>query len=199
VNPLLYDSRFDVLFFPASENGVTISPITEWHTQALERIKVLAELTRQSPDESALEVQSRFYGLFSLLFANTVALENASEKAILQRDDFAIKRMIAFIQNNFNTTITLDEIAQAGMVCRSKCCRLFKENLKESAFDYLLRFRIRQSLSLLTNETLNITEVALAFGFSAASYYGEIFKRLLGMSPGEYRRKFLSGDTLPRM
>jgi transcriptional regulator GlxA family with amidase domain len=66
-------------------------------------------------------------------------------------------------------------------------------------FDYLLHFRIRQSLSLLTNETLSITEVALASDFSAASYYGEIFKRLLGMSPGEYRRKFLTGDPLPRM
>jgi transcriptional regulator GlxA family with amidase domain len=46
---------------------------------------------------------------------------------------------------------------------------------------------------------MSITEVALASGFSASSYYGEIFKRLLGMSPGEYRQKFRMGETLPQM
>jgi transcriptional regulator GlxA family with amidase domain len=46
---------------------------------------------------------------------------------------------------------------------------------------------------------MNITETAFASGFSASSYYGEIFRRLLGMSPGEYRRKFRAGEPLPRM
>ncbi|MDR1420094.1 MAG: helix-turn-helix domain-containing protein, partial [Treponema sp.] len=68
-----------------------------------------------------------------------------------------------------------------------------------SIFDYLLHFRIRQSLSLLADKTSSITDVALASGFSTVSYYGEIFKRLLGMSPGEYRRKFRAGGPLPRM
>jgi transcriptional regulator GlxA family with amidase domain len=52
---------------------------------------------------------------------------------------------------------------------------------------------------MLRNENMGIGEIALASGFSAASYYGEIFKRLLGMSPGEYRRKFRAGGALPRM
>jgi AraC-like DNA-binding protein len=196
VNPLLYDNRFDALFFSPVAGDAGFA------AQVIERIKTLAELTRQSPNDSALEAQSRFYELMSLLFANTVALENASgekEKAIPYREDFAIKRMISFIQKNFSEKITLDDIAYAGMVCKSKCCRIFKQSLRKSVFDYLLHFRIRQSLGLLTNETVSITEVAYASGFSTASYYGEMFKRLLGMSPGEYRRKFRAGEPLPRM
>jgi transcriptional regulator GlxA family with amidase domain len=46
---------------------------------------------------------------------------------------------------------------------------------------------------------MSITEVAFASGFSASSYYGEIFKRILGMSPGEYRQNFRAGKPLPRM
>jgi transcriptional regulator GlxA family with amidase domain len=107
--------------------------------------------------------------------------------------------MISFIHKNYRETITLDDIAKAGMVCRSKCCRIFKQTLKKSVFDYLLTFRIRQSLSLLRNERMSVTEAALASGFSTSSYYGEIFKRLLGMSPGEYRRKFHKGETLPQV
>jgi hypothetical protein len=59
INPLLYDSRFDVLLFPAPKDS---APIADWRTQALERITGLAKLTMQSPDESALEVQGQFYG-----------------------------------------------------------------------------------------------------------------------------------------
>ncbi|MDR1030084.1 MAG: AraC family transcriptional regulator, partial [Treponema sp.] len=198
VNPLLYDNRFDALFF----SSTTTAGNAGFAAQVLTRIRTLAELTRQSPDDSALETQSRFYDLMSLLFINTVALENASgekEKAIPYREDLAIKRMISFIQTHFSEKITLDDIAHAGLVCKSKCCRIFKQSLRKSVFDYLLHFRIRQSLGLLTNETVSITEVAYASGFSAASYYGEIFKRLLGMSPGEYRRKFRAGEPLPRM
>jgi AraC-like DNA-binding protein len=197
INPLLYDKRFDALFF----SSVTADD-AGFAGQVLARIKALAELTMQSPDDSALEAQSRFYELVSLLFTNTVALENASGekgKAVPYREDIAIKRMISFIQKNFSKKITLDDIARAGMVCQSKCCRIFKQSLRKSVFDYLLHFRIRQSLGLLANETASITDVACASGFSAASYYGEIFRRLLGMSPGEYRRKFRAGEPLPRM
>jgi transcriptional regulator GlxA family with amidase domain len=46
---------------------------------------------------------------------------------------------------------------------------------------------------------MSITEATFSSGFSASSYYGEIFNRILGMSPGEYRRNFREGKPLPRM
>jgi AraC-like DNA-binding protein len=193
VNPLLYDNRFDALFFPAAA--------TE-SREIMKRVRTLADLTRQSPDDSVLEAQSRFYDLWALLFAHTIQRaenEKADEKSTANREALAIKRMIGFMQKNFSDKITLDDIAKAGIVSTSKCCRMFKKVLRKSVFDYLLHFRIRQSLGFLTNESMSITEAAFASGFSASSYYGEIFKRLLGMSPGEYRRKFRAGEPLPRM
>ena len=194
VNALLYDKRFDALFFPAAA--------ADWKAQVLTRIRELAELTRQAADDSALEALGRFYDLWALLFANTIhggETKKTGEKSTAGGEDLAIKRMIGFMQNNFSKKITLSDIAKTGMVSESKCCRIFKKALRKSVFDYLLHFRIRQSLSLLADESMNITEVAFASGFSASSYYGEIFKRILGMSPGEYRRKFRAGEGLPRM
>lgn len=198
VNPLMYDSRFDALFFPAPGSGMDADDDRgkEWKAQALKRIKAIMELTLNAPDDSALETQSRLYDLWALLLANTIN-HTGDEKITISREDLTIKRMLGFIQKNFSKKITLDDIAKEGMVCRSKCCRIFKQVLRISVFDYLLNFRIRQSLGLLRNEGMSIGEVALASGFSAVSYYGEIFKRLLGMSPGEYRRKFRAGEPLP--
>jgi YesN/AraC family two-component response regulator len=180
VNPLLYDSRYDALLFPAGKKG--------WQGEASARITALVELTMKSPDDSVLEVQSGFYALWSLLFTNTVALEGSKETDG-PREDAVIKRILSFIQKNYTEKISLDDIARAGRVCRSKCCLLFKRTLHQSVFAYLLNFRIRQSLGLLSKNEMSITDVAAASGFSGTSYYGEIFKRITGISPGEYRKK----------
>jgi AraC-like DNA-binding protein len=199
VTPLLYNSRFDALFFPAPGKGADAGDgRAEWKARALERVRAIMELTIHVPDDSALETQSRLYDLWALLYANTASCAK-DEKITAGREDLAVKRMLGFIQKNFREKITLDDIAKEGMVCRSKCCRLFKQALRTSVFDYLLTFRIRQSLALLGNGDMSVSETALASGFSTVSYYGEMFKRLLDMSPGEYRRKFRAGKPLPQL
>ncbi|MDR1220071.1 MAG: AraC family transcriptional regulator [Treponema sp.] len=111
--------------------------------------------------------------------------------------------MISFIQEHYSEKIRLDDIARAGGVCRSKCCLLFKRALQQTVFEYLLHLRIRRSVSLLSGQKLNITEVANASGFAGTSYYGEIFKRTTGLSPSEYRQKLrekgvdFHADSLP--
>ena len=194
VNPLLYDSRYDVLIFPGSTSAGTPRLKTGWRLEASSRIGALAELTLKSPDDSALEIQSRFYELWSLLIANTVANTGADAIAA-PRDDSALKRMLSFIQAHYGEKIGLDDIAKAGGVCRSKCCLLFKQVLHQTVFEYLLHFRVRRSFNLLSDERLSLTDVAAASGFSQSSYYGEIFKRITGISPGKYRRKLQTEDA----
>jgi transcriptional regulator GlxA family with amidase domain len=75
------------------------------------------------------------------------------------------------------------------MMCRSKCCRLFKQILHQTAIEYLLHYRIKKSLSLLTETDLNITEISDACGFRSASYYTEVFNKIIGISPRDYRKK----------
>ncbi|MDR1412222.1 MAG: helix-turn-helix transcriptional regulator, partial [Spirochaetaceae bacterium] len=84
--------------------------------------------------------------------------------------------------------ITLDDIAASGMMCRSKCCHLFKQILRRTIFEYLLHYRIRKSLSLLTDTGMSITEIAGQCGFNSASYYTEIFNKITGMAPRDYRK-----------
>jgi AraC-like DNA-binding protein len=42
---------------------------------------------------------------------------------------------------------------------------------------------------MLAEKRLNITEIAQACGFSGSSYYAETFRKIVGVSPGEYRKK----------
>ncbi|MFP3043653.1 AraC family transcriptional regulator [Treponema primitia] len=183
VNPLLYDTRYDTLFFPANTNSEK-----DWRGEVSVRIGALARLCLQSSDDSILEIQSRFYALWSLIFSNTIAASLSMEDKNV-RGDIPLKRMISFINEHCSEKIGLDDIAAAGRVCRSKCCLLFKQTLHQTVFEYLLNLRVRRSLNFLSDDTVSITEAALASGFSKASYYGEIFKRVTGISPGKYRRR----------
>jgi AraC-like DNA-binding protein len=97
--------------------------------------------------------------------------------------------MIGFIHAHYPEKITLDAIASAGMMCRSKCCHLFKQTLRQTIFEYLLHYRIRKSLKLLTDTGMSITEIAGRCGFNSASYYTETFNKITGMTPRDYRRQ----------
>jgi len=77
-------------------------------------------------------------------------------------------------------------------MCRSKCCHLFQQTLHQTPFEYLLHYRIQKSLSLLADGDLSITAIAAACGCSGASYYTEVFRKIMSISPNAYRKSRLS-------
>jgi AraC-like DNA-binding protein len=58
----------------------------------------------------------------------------------------------------------------------------------QTPVEYLLHYRIQKSLSLLTHGNLTITDIAAACGFNGASYYTEVFRKIMGISPSAYRK-----------
>ena len=94
--------------------------------------------------------------------------------------------IITFIHEHYMDHITLEDIASCASMCKSECCRLFKRNMKQSLFDYLLHYRIRQSLPLLTMGKDSITDISIQCGFSSPSYYTKLFRRFMDCTPREY-------------
>ena len=80
-------------------------------------------------------------------------------------------------------------LAAAGNISKSECCRFFKKVMRQTPFEYLLRYRIQKSVPLLLSAEMNVTEVAEAVGFVGPSYYSEIFRRWMDCSPTEYRKQ----------
>ena len=98
-----------------------------------------------------------------------------------------IKEILTFIHNNYNEPITLDDISKNINLCKSECCRFFKKNMNITLFEYIMFYRVQQSLSLL-NTNLSITEISEKCGFSNSCYYGKIFKRYFKCTPTEYKK-----------
>ena len=100
-----------------------------------------------------------------------------------------LKTMISFIQDNYQDKVTLNDVAEAGMMCQSKCCRLFRETVKQSPIEFLQNYRIQKGIDLLEHSSLSITEIALECGFHGASYFTETFRKINGITPKEYRKQ----------
>ncbi|WP_099468046.1 AraC family transcriptional regulator [Konateibacter massiliensis] len=146
----------------------------------------LAEIYEKKEPGFELHALSRL----NLMWLNWFSLVSGklNTKEYTDNPDVLIqKNMVAFIYDNYKSKITLDEIAQAGGVCRSKCCQIFKNYLKRTPIDFLNTYRLEVSIGLLSGTNLSITEIAFSCGFNNPSYYAEIFLKYKGCSPKNYR------------
>jgi AraC-like DNA-binding protein len=67
--------------------------------------------------------------------------------------------------------------------------RFFRQVSGQKFGAYLAEYRVARAQAMLDSSDLSITEVAHAAGFCDQSYFGLVFRRLTGMTPGEYRQR----------
>lgn len=140
-------------------------------------------------DDPAMEllIESLFYRIWLEIYRHGIGQRFDPER----RGTFEIesmKYMVTFIREHHEEPIRLSEIAAAGRVGKTTCCRIFKKYMNTSPGEYLLSYRLRKGAQLLADTDHSITEISEEAGFSGASYFAEMFKRQYGMSPSEYRK-----------
>lgn len=101
----------------------------------------------------------------------------------------SVRQMLDFIRTHYGDRLSLDAIAAAGNVCRTRCCQMFRQYLGMTPNDYLNSFRLEKGMELLAGTSDSVTEVAAACGFGSASYFAELFTREKGCTPTQYRKK----------
>ncbi|MCG7531237.1 AraC family transcriptional regulator [Psychrobium sp. MM17-31] len=92
-----------------------------------------------------------------------------------------------FIQANYHRQIYLSELADLAQLSEYHFCRMFKASLAQTPQAYLLGVRIEQVKLRVRENTANLTDIALQCGFSSQSHMGRYFKKLVGVSPKQYR------------
>lgn len=164
-----------------------LSTANNWSNDILSSLKEMSEKRDNICFE--IEIQSLFLHIWSLLYRNMPKIKNDSVKMNHQLSQ--LKDMIKYIQANYRNKISLDSIASSGGVCKTSCCSIFQKYLKQTPISYLISFRLRKSIDLMKDSNMNLTEISYECGFSGASYYAETFKKSFGLSPSEYKEKYI--------
>lgn len=97
-----------------------------------------------------------------------------------------IYKAMNYIRNNYyNKDITLNDVADEVGLSNSYFSKLFKESVGTSYTDYLNKVRVAASKELLKKD-ITISEIAQAVGFNDQSYFSKVFKKIEGVTPGNF-------------
>lgn len=95
-----------------------------------------------------------------------------------------------YIEKVYTEEISLDTVANHFNYNSSYFCKIFKENLGVSFWEYVAKIRIEKSKKLLTETADTIEQIAGAVGYNNRFSYIRTFKKYVSITPGEYRVRF---------
>ncbi len=99
-----------------------------------------------------------------------------------------IQKAAKYIYENYNKDITLADVANYVFMSESYFSKKFKKVTGLKFSEYLTNVRINKADEMLLKTEKSISEIALACGFRESNYFGDVFKKLKGISPNKYRK-----------
>lgn len=107
------------------------------------------------------------------------------------RDQERMRTVYGFVEANFQTAFTLEDVASGVNMSVSAFCRYFKKLTHRTFMDLVNEWRITHaSRQLVQHPDRSITEIAFDSGFNNLSHFNRQFRLRMGMSPSEYRVKW---------
>ncbi|GAB4532017.1 MAG: hypothetical protein Tsb0014_16020 [Pleurocapsa sp.] len=100
-----------------------------------------------------------------------------------------LKLILDYIEANIDQKINLSDLAQLIGVGKFYFCRLFKDSMGISPYQYILKQRVLRAKKLLKNSDLPICDISLECGFSNQSHLTKHFNSVVGKSPMKYRQE----------
>ncbi len=97
--------------------------------------------------------------------------------------------ILEYIENNYHEKITIDQLCSMSNISRFHFCRVFKSMTQKSLGEYLNLLRINKAEELLKTGDVNITEAAMACGFSNINYFSRMFKKYKKQTPSSLLKK----------
>lgn len=150
--------------------------------QYYETERILNELyenSKERSDSSRFNQLSLIYQFFSTLFQNAKTKKTGS----------IVESAKKIIDYNFNTPISIDDIAKTLYANTTYLTKRFSKQYGYSPKEYMLKKRMEFSTTLLLTTDLSVMEISNSVGYEDQLYFSRIFKKKIGVSPLEYRKR----------
>lgn len=135
--------------------------------------------------------RSRTYLIELLSLSYTIA----EEKSLLleyqkkeKNDD--ILRIITYLKSNMHQKITISDLTKQFNINRTDLSKRFANYTGETIIHFLNKTRVEMAAAMLRDTQIPILEIMERVGFQDYSYFSNIFKKLKGISPRNYRKQY---------
>ena len=98
------------------------------------------------------------------------------------------RRALEYIEAHLGSQIEIREIARLVALSKSHFSRAFKQRVGFSPRAYVSARRVERAKFMMSSTTERLSDIALVCGFSDQSHLNRHFRRIVGMSPGLWRR-----------
>lgn len=154
------------------------------------------QIMKQMMDMSGLERLSALFKIFHLL-AHTKEYELLAspgyvQKTCMNASDRSSK-ITEYIMRNFDSDITLPEIAAKSNMAITTFCNFFKENYRTTFVEYLNTVRIGYACKLIAEKNKSIVEIAYECGFKNLANFNRQFKKIKKMTPSDFKKTVDAG------
>lgn len=103
---------------------------------------------------------------------------------------YIVKKIISYLNENYASHISLDQIAHNMYLSPVYISKLFKEETGESPINYLIQIRLEKAKDiLLTDNCGSIKNVAKAVGYEDVYYFSKLFKKYYGIAPAYFKKR----------
>lgn len=117
------------------------------------------------------------YGVTHQKSDNTPIIKNAK-----------LRDAVLYIENRFDESVTLPDIAKAAGINHTTLTALMKEELGLTAIEYLMKYRITVAEKQLEFTSVPIKDIANMTGFKTVQHFSRVFKAQTGETPAEFRK-----------
>ena len=101
---------------------------------------------------------------------------------------YTISEVKSYVHENYSQKLTVEDIANHVYISKSYLSRIFKEETGDSLTVYINKVRIEKSMTFLADKSLTLIDISNMVGFDEQSYFTKVFKNIIGMSPGKFRK-----------
>jgi AraC family transcriptional regulator len=100
------------------------------------------------------------------------------------------KRVVAYVEANIGTNIRASDLARIVRLSKGHFFRAFRESFGEPPMAYVVKQRVVLGQELMRKSRAPLSQIALACGMCDQPHFTRLFHRIVGVSPGLWRRQF---------
>ncbi len=141
-------------------------------------------------DETPFHLMSYLYMFLDCLMRSSTAKTTPKTEGMSK---YYLEWAMTYIDQHFHTDISVADIANSCQIHRNYLGKIFRENLGVSPQEFLINFRMKKAVQLLTATKLSIKDIGNAVGYPNQLHFSRAFKHVYGMSPRDYRSSHYSG------
>ena len=138
---------------------------------------IFADMALQELLIRVMQTQARRY-----IFDNCKLLSNQSRFAYV----------VNYIQSHLHENITIEKLSNIACMSKPHFFRSFKAEFGISPLDYVIHERMKFAKKLLKNMKVSLVDVSFQCGFQSVNYFCTLFKKIEGLTPGQFRKNNLN-------